>query len=666
MTNTVAKALTTRALRLLGVPFVLLAGVRCAHVEAPSGGPVDTVPPAVAAVFPAPGATGVAAESRAIFQFTEWVDRGAARGTVFISPPYAGRVRVEVDGDRLIVQPPSGQSLRPGTTHTVSVLGSLKDLRGNAMGRVFDLRFSTGPRLDSAGLDGALHREGRRGALLAALYPTGAMRTASTITALTPRDTAFSVAAAPEPWRELPAALAGSDSTGAFALTGAAPGTYGLFAFEDLNGNFAFDLGLEAAGVGEAALSLQPRAAAQTLRLAPLDTAVLRVLEIAFAADSLADDLADSIGRAARAAGLARGAVVVSFTRAPHPTRAAEAARYTLVPDSATAALGASELPVTAASWNLAREAWVLEAPPLRPGRWRLAVRARPDFPGRHGADGADTSVVFEVAAPSPEPATDAPAAPDSASAAAPAPAPEDADWTLTPLLPGSAPSGLPQTAPYLMPGARVLFASSLTLTPERWSRLVSRAEARVTGVSDKNGASKSPSPKTRPPQPAKTDTANAADSSVMVPHRLERVNASTLAVQLSSALRTGQTFALRQRPRTGDSAAPRVLYTGRVSDSTAAPVTYAPPAEYRDWTFWARAATLPANARPTFFLLRRGKGDSLTTVPVPPGRYLVHGLLDRDRDGVWNPGALRPWIAQEPYQVMKDTVVAGVRGDRE
>src|SRR5690606_24786064 len=190
-----------------------------------------------AAVYPAPDAVNVRPDAPLVFQFSEWIDRNAVRGAVMVSPPFPGRLRVAADGDRLEVRPPAGRGFRPGTTYDVTVLGALRDLRGNAMGRAFTLRFATGPRLDSARLDGALVAAERRGTVVAALYAAGGTRAAAPPEALAPRDTGYRPGAAPEPWRELPLRLAAADSAGAFRLEGAAPGDYALFAFDDVNGN---------------------------------------------------------------------------------------------------------------------------------------------------------------------------------------------------------------------------------------------------------------------------------------------------------------------------------------------------------------------------------------------------------------------------------------------
>ncbi len=584
-----------RAARLLAAPVILLAGVRCAHVEPPSGGPEDTIPPRVAAVYPAPDAVSVPADARIILQFTEWIDRSAARGTAMMSPPYAGRMQVEVEGDRLIIRPPAGQTLRANTTHTVSVMGSLKDLRGNVLGEVFTLRFTTGTQLDSAGVDGVMTRDGQRGPLLAALYPAGDR---TDVKPLSPRDTGFTIAAAAEPWRELPAAIAGADAAGRFTLAGAAPGDYAVFAFEDVNGNFAFDVGLEAAAPGDPTLALRPRAATQSLRLTPLDTLPLRIVDVAFTPDSGGTPEVPA------------GALAVTFGRAPHPARAAEASRYLVVPDSG------EPVAVTGAEWSPQRAAWILETPPLRAGvTHRLVMRARPDFPARFGADEPDTSAPFDVSAVT-----------DTADAPA---------WALTPLVADDDGTGLPRAADAPGNALQQMFASNRTLTPARWNTLLTALEVRTRGPGD--------------------------TLFTVLPHALQRRGPVSVTATWNRPPAPGHALEVRLRPPAGapgdTTQAPRILYAGTVPDTAQAlRLKAAAPAERTDWIFWAAPAAPAGGATAVRYPLRVA-GDSLVSAPLPRGRYLVHGFQDRDGDRVWNPGAIRPWIPQEPYTIQPDTV---------
>lgn len=572
----------------------LLALAGCAHVEPPSGGPEDKTPPAVAAVYPAPNAVNVPRDANVVFQFDEWIDRNAVRGQVLLSPPLPGRLRAEADGDRLIARPSSGATLRAGTTYTVVAMGGLKDLHGNALSQPFPLRFSTGPALDSASISGHVVSPARRGSLVVALYRADDRSRAE---ALSLRDTAFSPTELPEPWRELPAYLAATDSLGAFVADGAAPGVYALFAFDDVNGNLAFDVGLEPAAVGESRITLSSwgGAPAQALYLAALDTLPLRIAEAAFetyAADS--------------AAGTVQGLVSVKFTRDPHPARAAEAARYFVLPEN-----GAPAAAIEAA-WSPERGAWLLAVPALKAGApYRILLRGRPDFPGREGLTETDTSAAFTPEVPDKKDGIKAP------------------EWKVSPLAPPGA-SGLARIGS-LRAGAAQNFSSSVPLSRTRWEALAARLEALI------------------------------GKDTVPVALRPRRTGLLSFAVDLPRPLRASDRLELNLRaaPGTADSSA-RTLYAGSVPDTNALGVLNLPiPANRQDWTFWA----VPI------------KGDSAQEIPLeraggnlkasaPPGVYRVQAFLDRDRDGVRDPGSLRPWIAQEPFAVIADTVRVSTKGE--
>jgi hypothetical protein len=577
-----------------GVLCVIALGTRCAHVEPPSGGPVDATPPAVAAVYPAPGALNVPRDARAVFQFTEWIDRNAARGTVLVSPPYAGRVRLEVDGDRLTVLPPAGQMLRPGTTHAVTVLGTLKDLRGNVMGRSFSLRFSTGAVLDSAAVSGMLAVGERRGNLVVALYQGGDRTAAPAPGALSPRDTGFRAGILPEPWRELPAYLAATDSNGRFHLDGAVAGDYALFAFEDLNGNFAFDMGFESAATGELSVALRPRAPEQSLRLVPLDTLPLRLAEVTFEARTPLDT-----ATVVEVPETLPGTVRVKFSRAPHPARAVEAARYRVLPDSG------EPVPVTAVAWSPQHNAWVLETPALRANtRHRVEMRGRPEFPGRPGTDVTDTSVVFLTEA--------------SVTAAA------DRGWSVNPLRTATGPSGLPRVAAAPAVGGTQLFISNRPLSPRLRSTLEDSLEVL------------------------------AGPDTLPVPHRVRITGLLAFTLELSRPLRTGDALRLRLRQALGDTAS-RTLYSGSVADSAqSGELVLRPAASRRDWTFWL-SSVLSVGGVEDYGLVR--SGDVLSAAGLPAGHYRLQAFRDRDGDGIWDPGALKPWIPQEPFETLLDTV---------
>lgn len=570
---------------VVAVALVVIAG--CAHMEPPSGGPVDTTPPAVAAVYPAPGARNVPTDAPVVFRFTEWIDRNVARTQAFVSPPLRGKLRVEAEGDKLQVLPSEASGgFRPNTAYRVTVLPTLKDLHGVSMGRAFSLRFSTGAVLDSGALSGTVTGSGGAGTRMAALYH--ADRSRAEVASL--RDAGPRPGALPEPWRELPAYLAAADSTGAFAFDGVAPGDYALLAFEDVNGNFAFDLGFEPAATGALSLGVRPGAMHEIrLRAAPADTLPLAVKTLAFVPEAVPD----SLGRVA-------GKITLDFVRPAQPALAAIPSRYRVFSDSG------ESLPVLAAGWDPAASVWVLETAPLRAGAlYRLEIMGRPDFPGRADAARKDTSFAFEAAG-----------------------AVDSAALKLVFVQP-SASTGLPQLAGALAPAAEYRVASSRVLSPARLALLRRRLEARL-------------------------DT-------VPTSFQLTKINPVTLSLGFSRVLPGGRALALRLRPEGADSAATELVSVRIADTSDFGGVRFAPPAKWKDWTFWLKAPDASAAEIPL-----PAAGGVVANRNVPPGRYGLFAFRDEDGDGVWNRGALRPWKTQEPYVQALDTlsVVAGQTTD--
>ena len=560
--------MTSRTLALLVA--VLVTG--CAHMEPPSGGPVDTKAPAVTAVYPAPGSRNVPLDAPVVIQFSEWIDRNAARNQAFVSPPTRGRLRVVAEGNKLQVQPSEAAGgWRPNTSYQVTVLPTLPDLHGVRAGRTFTLRFSTGAGIDSASLSGKAFSSAP-GTRVAALYRVGD-RTG--VEPLSARATDFRPAPVPEPWRELPAFIALADTSGAFRFDSVAQGDYALFAFDDVNGNFAFDFGFENAAAGPLSIALRPRAPEQVLRTAPVDTLPLRISKVAYAGDSLA------------------GSVRVDFSRDPHPVRAAEAARYRVIPDSG------APIPVLSAAWSPFDEAWMLETPPLRAGGdYRVEMRDRPDFNGRSGAGLPDTSVSFSVT-------------PDRDTLAWRLSLAQEPTQTSLPRLLGAAASGRDFTV-----------ASSRPLSPARFKLLNDKLEAWI-------------------------DSATA-------PATLSRINNFTFSLKLQKSAPGGKRIDLKLRPGPGDTV-PKGLGSLEILDSTrVGTVRFAPPARWLGWTFRLDGEDNASYRIPG----ATSASGPLVTPTLPIGRYRLFAFRDEDGDGVWNPGAIKPWIPQEPQALVLDSVM--------
>jgi hypothetical protein len=512
-----------------------------------------------------------------------WFERDAARGRVVLSPPHSGKIKAEVDGDRLRIRAPADGGFRPNTAYRLTVLGSLKDLHGVSMGRPFSLAFTTGAGFDSGAAQGRILAGDRLGIPLAALYRAEA-REGSVF----PRFAAaegFAPDSLPHPGRELPAWLAPADSLGAFSWDSVAQGEYALLAFADLNGNAAPDPGLEPMGVGPRNLPLKPRGPPQTLRLAPVDTTAMKLRSARFVGDTVLE------------AGIL-GALRVQFDRNPHPAAAADIRNYRITPLDAkdTNAL-------QAAGWDPVAKEWVLQALLPAPGTYALQIRGVTD---RSGIP-ADTASRAEFAVPS--------AVSDSGA------------WNLAFLKTPDA-SGLTAletaTGDGLPPAREFRLRSSRLLSPNRWRALEERLEVRVDTL------------------PAKVS--------------LRRLGPGELSLRLENPPRPGTALKLRLLPAPPDTV-PRPMAAARIADSSRlAGVRFRVPDPWKGWTFLLQG-TFPATESAAVPL----GADSAFLDPVVAGKYRVAAFLDRDRDGVWHPGALRPWTPQEPYAVLLDSVeVAG------
>ena len=197
-----------------------LWGAGCATPALPSGGPVDTTPPALVASTPETGAVGVTGRTVRL-AFSERLDTGG-RTAVTVAPEGDAPARVRIENDEVVVTLPA---LRDSTTYVVTVGTALKDDRGVALRAPVTVAFSTGDAIDAGRVAGVVRSpETGRGAALA----VWAYALADSSAAATDR--------APDYRTET-----GED--GAFVLEYLRPGPYLVVAAADRNRNGRLDPG---------------------------------------------------------------------------------------------------------------------------------------------------------------------------------------------------------------------------------------------------------------------------------------------------------------------------------------------------------------------------------------------------------------------------------------
>lgn len=203
---------------LVIVVALLLSG--CAGQRPPDGGPVDTTPPEIVSVSPAPNTTNFS-ESRIAFEFSKYVDRRSVEESIFISPfvrdvefDWSGR---EVEVNFLV-------TLRKNTTYVVTVGTDVVDLNNrNRMAHSFSFAFSTGAQIDRGEIRGKVYDPA----------PSGVMIFAHRLDGLNP-DTL-------NPVTEKPDYITQAGNAGEYTLPHLAFGTYRLLAVRDEFRNLLYD-----------------------------------------------------------------------------------------------------------------------------------------------------------------------------------------------------------------------------------------------------------------------------------------------------------------------------------------------------------------------------------------------------------------------------------------
>lgn len=191
--------------------------VSCASIGNPSGGPRDEDPPMFVRANPAPYSTNVKRQ-RVDIEFNEIVNVKDAFNKVVVSPPSKQVPRVSSSGRRVTVL--FQDTLLDNTTYTIDFGNSIEDNNEGNKLPSFAYTFSTGPEIDTLQISGmvlnAENSEPQQG-MLVGVYSNLA-------------DSAFSTL----PFER----MAKTDDRGRFSIMGLAPGSYRIFALNDLDNDY--------------------------------------------------------------------------------------------------------------------------------------------------------------------------------------------------------------------------------------------------------------------------------------------------------------------------------------------------------------------------------------------------------------------------------------------
>ena len=192
----------------------------CASIGTPDGGPFDEDPPVILGSTPLPGARNIKSP-KVVIDFDEYIKLEKPSEKVVISPPQTNQPIIKTDGKKIIVS--LEDTLKENTTYTIDFNDAIVDNNeGNPLGN-YAFTFSTGDDIDTLACSGivldAINLEPVQG-ILVGLYDST-------------EDSVFT---------KRPLERVGrTDAEGHFTIRGIAPGSYRIYALQDMNQNFLFD-----------------------------------------------------------------------------------------------------------------------------------------------------------------------------------------------------------------------------------------------------------------------------------------------------------------------------------------------------------------------------------------------------------------------------------------
>lgn len=204
----------------LGVLAVLLF-FACANVVAPTGGARDMDPPEVVRSTPPNFSVNFEGERIRIF-FNEFIELRNIRQQLLISPPIEQTPEVRIRGRSVVID--IEEELRPNSTYNFFFGDAIRDItEGNPIPN-FQFVLSTGSYVDSLAVSGRVKNafnlqpeEGIYVMLYENIYDS-------------------------VPYLERPVYLAKTNKEGRFTISNMADGDYLMFALDDKNNNFKYDL----------------------------------------------------------------------------------------------------------------------------------------------------------------------------------------------------------------------------------------------------------------------------------------------------------------------------------------------------------------------------------------------------------------------------------------
>jgi Big-like domain-containing protein len=196
----------------------------------PGGGEEDKEPPKIIESYPTSGTVNFRGD-RITIRFSEYVDRRSFQDAFRISPPVSGDITFDWSGKEVnVIFPEPLRRAYPEKTFLVNLNSNLKDLHGNSITEPLTLAFSTGNKIDKAGISGKVYNNGQK-----------------IITIL-----AYNISAGEnsyDPVTKLGDYITETSAEGVYTLQNLAPGKFRIIAINDDDRNLFYTAGRESFSV---------------------------------------------------------------------------------------------------------------------------------------------------------------------------------------------------------------------------------------------------------------------------------------------------------------------------------------------------------------------------------------------------------------------------------
>jgi len=220
--------------------------ISCAQIVPLSGGEKDLEHPKELESFPKNGSTNFSSDKIEI-EFNEFIQTQNLTTQLIISPFMETNPEVSVKNKKLIIK--LQDTLSPNTTYSLNFGEAIRDITENNPIPNYKYVFSTGDFIDSLSYSG----------------------TVINAEDLTPKEKIYVLLynqfEDSVPLKEKPRYIAISDKDGNFSITNIASGTYKLFAINDINGNYLFDLPNEEIAFSDSLITINKNSSGNILKL---------------------------------------------------------------------------------------------------------------------------------------------------------------------------------------------------------------------------------------------------------------------------------------------------------------------------------------------------------------------------------------------------------------